>query len=508
MATPKDEDKVGLTSEKWLKLWDDGFMDAEGEHEHCHHEHGDSDHHQRHQEHSEDHHHHGNETDKEYEYGGEHGCEVDKYLKKHLNRLTGGNPNSSILVTLCGNSPDLPWLCEQGHTVVGCEISERAVKQLFENKVLGGAIPFEVTQENDVKVYSATDGKKLKVYVGDFFGSLSPDLTGTFDCIWDSHGIVSIPVPLHAPFAEKVVKFLKPGGQMLFSTVDYDITMLKSGPAPCPIPTTRLKELFPDFEVELLDEPEMDPADMDGLDRWTNPFHLLTYKMAIKQDHFVGMTHHNWLQKWDEGSLGWHREQVDAILQKYLKQLTGNKESISVLVTLCGKSLDLPWLCDQGHSVIGCELSEIAGKQLFEENSIPYTVTTVGDFKVFSATEKKLKFYAGDFFKVNASLIGTFDAIWDHHALGAINPNDRSRYVEILTSLLVPHGKILLSNWEYDQSKRNKPPYSLNPLQIKEYFEGSCEVKLLERMDYNDSIFTKKFNLDWGYRPIHLLTLQ
>ena len=187
---------------------------------------------------------------------------------------------------------------------------------------------------------------------------------------------------------------------------------------------------------------------------------------------------------------------------------------ISILtVTLCEKSLDLPWLADQGHSVVGCELAELAGKQLFEENNIPFSLTTIDDFKVFSATDnKKLKFYVGDFFKVSAALIGTFDIIWDHNAFGAINPSDRSRYVELLDSLLVPGGKILLSNLEfdYDQSKRNVAPgpYSLNSEQIKEYFGAQFEVELLERMDHNDSFFTKKFNLDWGYRPIHLLTLR
>ena len=201
-------------------------------------------------------------------------------------------------------------------------------------------------------------------------------------------------------------------------------------------------------------------------------------------------------------------DKVDAILQKYLKQLCGDKENISILVTLCGKSLDLPWLADQGYSVVGCELSELAGQQLFEENNIPFSVATVGEFKVFSATDKKLKFYTGDFFKVNAALVGTFDVIWDHNAFGAVSPNNRSRYIEILSSLLVPGGKILLSNWEYDQSKRNVAPYSLNSDQIKEYFGASFEVELLERMDYNNSFFTKKFNLDWGYRPIHLLTLR
>ena len=232
--------------------------------------------------------------------------------------------------------------------------------------------------------------------------------------------------------------------------------------------------------------------------------------MVTKQDHLIGVSRDEWTQYWDEGTIGWHRDKVDVFLQKYLKQLYmcgSNEESISILVTLCGKSLDLPWLADQGHSVVGCELVELAGKQLFEENNIPFSVSMISDFKVFSASDKKLKLFIGDYFKITASLTGKFDAIWDHNAFGAINPDDRSCYVEILSSLLVPGGKILLSTWEYDQSKRNVAPYSLNSEQIKEYFGRSFEVKLLERKDYSGSLFTRKFILDWAYRPIHLLTL-
>ena len=231
--------------------------------------------------------------------------------------------------------------------------------------------------------------------------------------------------------------------------------------------------------------------------------------MATQQDHLIGVSHEWWKQAWEKGTLGWHSDEVDAILQKYLKQLCRDKESISVLVTLCGKSLDLPWLADQGHSVVGCELAEVAGKQLFEENNISFSITTIDDFKVFSATDnKKLKFYAGDFFKVSASLVGTFDVIWDHNAFGTVSPSDRSRYIELLASLLVPGGKILLSNMEFDQRKVNIGPYSLNSEQINEYFGSQFEAELLERIDYNDSFFTKEFKLDWAYRPIHLLTLR
>ena len=49
---------------------------------------------------------------------------------------------------------------------------------------------------------------------------------------------------------------------------------------------------------------------------------------------------------------------------------------LSVLVTMCGKSVDLLWLCNRGHSVTGVELSPIAMSQFFKENSIPHTVTS------------------------------------------------------------------------------------------------------------------------------------
>ena len=245
------------TAEQWLKMWEEGF-----------------------------HHHHHDDEQKTGDEGkqssasgpGIHGVEVDKYLQRHLSRLTKGKDNLSVFVTLCGNSPDLAWLCEKGYEVVGCELSPKAVEQLFENRVLGGKIPYEVKEEGGIQVFSATDGKRLKVYVGDFFGVLSPDMTGTFDCIWDGHGIISIPANLHPQYAEKLAKFLKPGGQMLFSTVDCDDKKGHGGPAV--VSTSRLTELFPSFKVELLENPGLDSAwhnqKFEGWSgNWTNPVTLL-----------------------------------------------------------------------------------------------------------------------------------------------------------------------------------------------------------------------------------------
>lgn len=64
---------------------------------------------------------------------------------------------------------------------------------------------------------------------------------------------------------------------------------------------------------------------------------------------------------------------LSVIMQKYLH---GEKhEQASVFVPLCGKTLDLVWLCDQGMDVIGCDLSALAAQQFFNESNIPFSTS-------------------------------------------------------------------------------------------------------------------------------------
>ena len=253
-----DQEHKMATPQQWLKIWEGDltFLDLIKDHIE-HHEDG---------------------TDKSTAHL--HGVNVDSHLQRNLHSLTQGRDDLSILVTLCGKSPDLVWLCEKGYDVVGCELSVKAVEQLFENKVLGRKIAHEVKDEGEIKTFTATDGKKLKVYVGDFFGPLSPDLTGTFDCIWDCHGIISVPADLRAQYAEKVSKFLKPGGRMLFSTLACDADPKDKKTAP--ISPSILAELFPDFTVEVLENPESPwHTKVFGGGKWTNPVSLLTPKDRV-----------------------------------------------------------------------------------------------------------------------------------------------------------------------------------------------------------------------------------
>ena len=150
------------------------------------------------------------------------------------------------------------------------------MEQLFENRVLGGKVDHVVKAEGDTQIFTATDGKKLKVFVGDFFGPLSPEMTGTFDCVWDGHGIISVPANLHPQYAEKLSKFVKPGGRMLFSTVDCAEA---KDHGPVPVSEDRLQELFPEFNVTLLEKNDsLWHIKKCGGGKWTNPIVLLTKK--------------------------------------------------------------------------------------------------------------------------------------------------------------------------------------------------------------------------------------
>ncbi len=71
-----------------------------------------------------------------------------------------------------------------------------------------------------------------------------------------------------------------------------------------------------------------------------------------------------WQQRWREGRIGFHREQVMPLLEKHWRALALPKGS-RVFVPLAGKSLDMAWLAAQGHRVLGIELSRIAVEQFF-----------------------------------------------------------------------------------------------------------------------------------------------
>ena len=76
-------------------------------------------------------------------------------------------------------------------------------------------------------------------------------------------------------------------------------------------------------------------------------------------------------------------------MSKYISRDRSDMKNgeITFLLPLCGRSLDLIFLYEQGFQVIGCEFSEHACQQFFSENKLPVVRNKVDEqftcFEVF-----------------------------------------------------------------------------------------------------------------------------
>ena len=184
-----------------------------------------------------------------------------------------------------------------------------------------------------------------------------------------------------------------------------------------------------------------------------------------------------WVTRWREGRIQFHVDKVNPILDRYVDRLLP-EGSGRVLVPLCGKSLDLGWLVEHGHEVVGVELVEKAVEDLFNGIGGSPTISPQGEFQ--SRQSNGLEVLVGDLFELDANVSGKFDAIWDRAAFVALRPSDRDRYAPHLQEFLRPNGRILLSTISYDGSKMEGPPFSVSANEVRRRFGNSLSVEKLE----------------------------
>ena len=130
--------------------------------------------------------------------------------------ISDDSPSKSIkriFVPLCGKTRDIGWLLAQGCEVVGAELSEVAIIQLFEEL---GTEPTVTTTSNG-KIY-AKDG--LTIYVGDIFKLTSSDL-GDVTGIYDRAALVALPSPLREQYAAHLMAITQCAPQLIIS-FEYD----------------------------------------------------------------------------------------------------------------------------------------------------------------------------------------------------------------------------------------------------------------------------------------------
>ncbi|UJJ32132.1 thiopurine S-methyltransferase [Halopseudomonas maritima] len=186
-----------------------------------------------------------------------------------------------------------------------------------------------------------------------------------------------------------------------------------------------------------------------------------------------------WQQRWQLGEIGFHKAATNPLLQQWWPRLalTGAE---SVLVPLCGKSLDLLWLRAQGHSVLGVELARSALEAFDAEHGLALAWSHEGDFAVARGTGFEL--LCGDYFALQAEHLAGVAAVYDRAALIALPPAMRERYVAQLRNLLPEGWKMLLVTLDYPQEQRPGPPFSVPDAEVRALYHG-CRIDVLDEQD-------------------------
>ncbi|XP_058475311.1 probable thiopurine S-methyltransferase isoform X1 [Solea solea] len=215
-----------------------------------------------------------------------------------------------------------------------------------------------------------------------------------------------------------------------------------------------------------------------------------------------------WEQRWQENRTGFHQPTVHKMLEKNIDKVLAGRTGVRIFFPLCGKAVDMKWLADMGHSVVGVEISENGIKQFFEESNLTYSeepVPAIPGAKVYKSSEKNISLYQCDLYKFSSSIEGQFGAIWDRGSLVAINPGDREKYSSLIRSLMAKDCRYLLDTLLYNPEFYDGPPFFVPDEQVHSLFGNSCDIELVDSVDTFEERH-RSWGLDYLTENIFLIT--
>jgi thiopurine S-methyltransferase len=191
-----------------------------------------------------------------------------------------------------------------------------------------------------------------------------------------------------------------------------------------------------------------------------------------------------WTERWAEGQTGWHAGSPNRFLVEYFDRLhcaTGD----SVLVPLCGKSLDLGWLAAEASCrPVGVEWAEQAVAEYFADASEAVVCKPLSS-EVEQWQSQGVALLRADWFAVQREHLSAATGMtetrawWDRASLIALPPDLRVAYVAHLASLLPQGARGLLLSLEYPPEEKQGPPFSVDPDEVRRLFEADFSIEEL-----------------------------
>lgn len=183
-----------------------------------------------------------------------------------------------------------------------------------------------------------------------------------------------------------------------------------------------------------------------------------------------------WYQKWQVKDIGFNQSQPNRLLQRYIS-LLNLKPGSGIFVPLCGQSIDMLWLAEQGYLVTGLELSPIACEAFFGDHKLPMEIVEIDEYRLYCGD--RITIICGDFFKLVPAILNNIDAIYDRAALIALPNELRKQYARLLMNCLGSTGTMLLLSLTYCPNMMETPPFSVTEDEIRALYGADFDIDLL-----------------------------
>lgn len=188
-----------------------------------------------------------------------------------------------------------------------------------------------------------------------------------------------------------------------------------------------------------------------------------------------------WQQRWASNEIGFHLSEVNPYLPQFWPALNV-PAGAQVLVPLCGKSLDMLWLAEQGYRVLGVELAQAAVEAFFSEQGLVAEIDQLGELRRYRSGTIEL--LCGDFFSLTAADLLECRALYDRAALIALPAPLRERYAAHLASILPSGCAGLLVVLDYPQEQMPGPPFAVGEVEVQRLLAApQWSVQVLEARD-------------------------
>ena len=135
-----------------------------------------------------------------------------------------------VLVPLCGKSPDLLWLAQQGYRVVGVELSDVAIRAFLAENGL----------EAEQPAPNRFEAGRIELTVGDFL-AVEVDEIGPVDAVYDRAALIALPEPMRRDYARHLHELAGPAPGLLI-TLEYPPGQID--PPPFSVDQAELRSIF------------------------------------------------------------------------------------------------------------------------------------------------------------------------------------------------------------------------------------------------------------------------